>query len=156
MNRDSVHFEKWDVFTAGKASKILGIPRRKIILLVEQNIIQPSVEAGGRGRARGFSRDDLVWLAIAAVLDAKYLLAPRALKRMMSAVIKKISLEGSQPPWVVEYGNEEQFDVKQLTPAHVAYLVLGGHGEIGSKVCIFLPITQIVRDVKEKIESYLV
>jgi hypothetical protein len=66
------------MFTVGDASKILGIPRRKIVLFVEQKVMAPTVGAGGRGHARKFSILDLFRLAAVAELS-RLGLSPRYL-----------------------------------------------------------------------------
>ncbi len=73
------------LFSSGDASAILKISRRKVSLYVEQGIIDPSLDSGGRGRERGFSFLDLLRMSIALQLEA-FGVAPRFLRLLVAEV----------------------------------------------------------------------
>ena len=70
---------KWGVFTVGNIVKILGVPRRKILLYAEQRIIEPSVHAEGKGKASRYSIADILHIAVINHLE-QFGIAPRYLR----------------------------------------------------------------------------
>lgn len=64
------------LFAVADAAQILRVPRRKIVLFVEQGVLEPTVGAEGRGHSRKFSLLDLFMIALAARLS-ELGLAPR-------------------------------------------------------------------------------
>ena len=106
------------LFTVGDASKILGIPRRKIVLFVEQKILSPTVGAQGRGHSRRFSFLDLFKIAVAAELGGVWM-PPRNVSACVNMLWlfgekeehwKKVDLEAmgrELPEVVVVYPHED-------------------------------------------------
>jgi len=103
-------FDRWGMFPARDVSAILGIPRRKVLLAVEQAIIQPSVPSKGRGHERKFSFLDLVRFAALQKLEP-FGIAPRRMKCILQEITdsKILSLNrGDILPYIVlSYDTEE-------------------------------------------------
>ena len=64
-----ISLDQSDWYTAGDIGEILGTTSRKVLLLIEQGILQPAVPSRGRGRARLFSPVSLVAYGIAFQLE---------------------------------------------------------------------------------------
>lgn len=86
---------QWGVFTVGDIVKILGISRRKILLYAEQEIIEPSVRAEGKGKANRYSIVDILFIAVINHLE-QFGIAPRYLrdfgKRLTTTGIGQFSI----------------------------------------------------------------
>ncbi|MBD05093.1 MAG: hypothetical protein CME24_12195 [Gemmatimonadetes bacterium] len=76
-------FEQLAVFTVGDAIKTAKVNRRRILLLLEQKVVDTSLPSAGRGNARRFSFLDLVRVRIAADLE-RMGLAPRFLRKILA------------------------------------------------------------------------
>ena len=64
-------------------AKILGIPRRKVLLFVEHRIIEPAIPSPGRGRPRKFDLADVMRMALAAHMDSLNL-TPRGIRSILA------------------------------------------------------------------------
>lgn len=64
-------------------AKILGIPRRKVLLFVEHRIIEPAIPSPGRGRPRKFDLADVMRMALAAHMDSLKL-TPRGIRSILA------------------------------------------------------------------------
>ena len=73
------------LFSTADAAAILEISARRIVLLVEQEIIAPAVPAEGRGHPRKFSLLDLIRIRLAEHLVSLGM-APRFVKRWVDVV----------------------------------------------------------------------
>jgi hypothetical protein len=109
----SDHSQQWTglvpptgaVFTVAAASEILGVPRRKIVLFVEQKIFTPSAPAEGRGRSRRFSFLDLLKILLASHLSGLGL-APRRVATCVNLV-----------NWARLLAGDTGYDGKNVDPA---------------------------------------
>ena len=59
----------WDFLSAGDVADWLSIPRRKVLLYVEQGIIEPKVVSPGTGRERKYTLTDLELFMVFSRLD---------------------------------------------------------------------------------------
>ena len=64
-------------------AKILGIPRRKVLLFVEHRIIEPAIPSPGRGRPRKFDLADVMRMALAAHMDSLSI-TPRGIRAILA------------------------------------------------------------------------
>lgn len=74
-----------DLFFASEVSRILDIPRRKVLLYVEQGVVKPTNPSQGRGVHRQFDLNDLLELLIVAKLERLGLI-PRHMRAVISVV----------------------------------------------------------------------
>ena len=77
----------WGVFTISDAVEILGIPHRKILLYMEQEILVATVRLGGRGKANLLTISDLIALAVIRKLEL-FGVAPRKLREFLRDFLK--------------------------------------------------------------------
>ena len=75
--------EQWAVFSLGDASDITGMSRRKVLLLIEQEVVSSTLPSGGRGNARRFTLLDIVRIQIAVRLE-NFGMAPRFMRKVVS------------------------------------------------------------------------
>jgi DNA-binding transcriptional MerR regulator len=75
--------EQWAVFSLGDASDITGMSRRKVLLLIEQEVVSSTLPSGGRGNARRFTLLDIVRIQIALRLE-NFGMAPRFMRQVVS------------------------------------------------------------------------
>jgi len=73
----------WKLFSAGDVAQILRIPRRRVLLYVEQGVVEPEVDSPGRGHRRKFNLSQLLEIAVASKFDALGI-APRHLAYLMA------------------------------------------------------------------------
>ncbi len=83
--------KSWSFLGAGDVSAWLGIPRRKVLLFVEQGIIRNSETSPGSGKSRKFSLVDLTLFSIVARLDAMGI-APRYLQSIAGDLNRIVKL----------------------------------------------------------------
>ena len=87
INWQVIHhtLNNWDFLTAGDVADWLQIPRRKVLLFVEQGIIQPKIVSPGIGRERKFTLTDIELFMVFIKLD-KMGVAPRFMRSIATDV----------------------------------------------------------------------
>lgn len=75
----------WPFLTARDISKWLGLPQRRVLQLVEQELITPSDPAPGKGNSRKYSLNDLLLFIIFSRLT-DFGMAPRFLKTIAGEI----------------------------------------------------------------------
>ena len=75
----------WAFLTVGDISKWLGVPRRKILMLVEQGLVIPKDPAPGSGKSRKYSLTELILFVVLSRLD-DFGIAPRYLRSIASEI----------------------------------------------------------------------
>lgn len=102
INWQVIHYtlNNWDFLTAGDVAEWLQIPRRKVLLFVEQGIIKPKIVSPGIGRERKFTLTDIELFMVFNKLD-KMGVAPRFLRSIaedVAALIRQpADNEGRRP-----------------------------------------------------------
>ena len=90
--------EQWAVFSLGDASDITGMSRRKVLLLIEQEVVSSTLPSGGRGNARRFTLLDIVRIQIAVRLE-NFGMAPRFMRKVVSKFTdRRLSPTNGSPP----------------------------------------------------------
>ncbi|MBT4498514.1 MAG: MerR family transcriptional regulator [Gemmatimonadetes bacterium] len=80
---DNFHWpEEERVFSAGKVAELMGTKRRKVMLWVEQGLIEPSEPATGRGFVRRFNTLDLLRISIIMRLE-ELGVVPRKMRNLL-------------------------------------------------------------------------
>ena len=94
----------WSFLTAGDVSDWLDLPKRKVLMLVEQGLVQPVDPAPGTGKTRKYSLTELLSFLVFSKLDA-FGIAPRYLKSISSDVNHilraRVSVQGERPALLV-------------------------------------------------------
>lgn len=80
-------------------SNALGLKPRKVLLYVEQGIIEPTTPSGGRGIRRRFSLLDLAQFIVATRLD-DIGIKPRRMRSIMEG-IRVAVMEAQRPPAIL-------------------------------------------------------
>ena len=143
--------EQWAVFSLGDASDITGMSRRKVLLLIEQEVVSSTLPSGGRGNARRFTLLDIVRIQIAVRLE-NFGMAPRFMRKVVSKFTdRRLSPTNGSPPVEAQITSSNgELSVTYKSEEEKALQVIGGKEGQKADMILNIAIGTIINQTQRR------
>ena len=143
--------EQWAVFSLGDASDITGMSRRKVLLLIEQEVVSSTLPSGGRGNARRFTLLDIVRIQIAVRLE-NFGMAPRFMRKVVSKFTdRRLSPTKGSPPVEAQITSSNgELSVTYKSEEEKALQVIGGKEGQKADMILNIAIGTIINQTQRR------